>query len=281
MTGITWLMISVAFVRGTHLITKLDVVHWQKSTNKKTETEQQQQHRQPQQQEGQGVDPTCQFCAANCCSIYAYCISCCLKHANIQHSADRFHTCMSACRTSSVSVVNEKEWKSPLKYCFPKDGQPTSVTPRPVPHAISSVESFPKENVIAGRFTDHLPDDGEGVGGGEGVKPTGTSTTPTTTITPSSTDKKSEQQDSILMGLQEQLSRLQQQNKQLSNQIEQLLSVPTTAPSLPATVPSSPTITSANSTNESSTKVQTGSSTTTQFSLVVASLVLWIVIFVL
>jgi len=69
----------------------------------------------------------CQQCKHNCCGVYAYCISCCLQPKNpIQHNfsnpeinIDKFDYCRGVCRTSSRSVINENQWISELKYCFP------------------------------------------------------------------------------------------------------------------------------------------------------------------
>jgi len=69
----------------------------------------------------------CLKCKDNCCNVYAYCISCCLqpKHpiqpnfSNPEMNIDKFDYCRGVCRTNSRSVVNENQWKSDLKYCFP------------------------------------------------------------------------------------------------------------------------------------------------------------------
>jgi len=82
----------------------------------------------------------CQECKENCCSIYAYCISCCLQPANpMQHpnfstpepNPDKFEYCRVVCRTSSRSVINEKQWISELKYCFPTHDFPLLVKDLP------------------------------------------------------------------------------------------------------------------------------------------------------
>jgi len=65
-------------------------------------------------------------CKNNCCMTYAYCVSCCLNPLNpIQDNAgdseqsDKFLYCRNVCRLSSGNVINEHQWISELKYCFP------------------------------------------------------------------------------------------------------------------------------------------------------------------
>eukprot|EP01125_Pyxidicula_operculata_P018017 TRINITY_DN637_c0_g1_i1.p1 TRINITY_DN637_c0_g1~~TRINITY_DN637_c0_g1_i1.p1 ORF type:complete len:951 (-),score=409.30 TRINITY_DN637_c0_g1_i1:178-3030(-) len=69
---------------------------------------------------------SCHSCNYNCCSVYSYCVSCCLNPENEYFSSNpasykhRFELCVSSCRTSSSSVVNENQWVSEKKHCFPK-----------------------------------------------------------------------------------------------------------------------------------------------------------------
>ncbi|KAG7202109.1 hypothetical protein KM043_004778 [Ampulex compressa] len=88
---------------------------------------------------------SCKTCnVQGCCSIYEYCVSCCL-HPGKQvksrkdtasraeqrshrdedpvkirlRSLDRFQVCLAACRTSSASVRHENTYKDPhLKHCY-------------------------------------------------------------------------------------------------------------------------------------------------------------------
>jgi len=156
-------------------------------------------------------DFPCDYCQSNCCTIYAYCISCCLKHSTA-NDVKRFDKCTAACRTSSVSVVNEKEWKSPLKYCFPKDGNFRSHTPK---GHVNKVEDFPKETTVTGR---QIPESGDILYDEE------TSRNSTVTSNSGSDKSKSTQSDpsNLVVTLQEQLSKLRQENEQLATQIEHL-----------------------------------------------------------
>jgi len=85
----------------------------------------------------------------NCCSIYEFCVSCCLNpsensalhrrsYTSISQSAspalrelykieDDFEFCMAICRTSSRSVINQNKFKSQYKYCFSDSGPEISV----------------------------------------------------------------------------------------------------------------------------------------------------------
>ncbi|XP_036143859.1 SREBP regulating gene protein [Monomorium pharaonis] len=84
---------------------------------------------------------SCKTCnPQGCCTIYEYCVSCCLHpdkqirsrkdmlvgSAKIQkdvgkpiRNSDRFQICLAACRTSSSSVRHENTYKDPLaKHCY-------------------------------------------------------------------------------------------------------------------------------------------------------------------
>nr|XP_009673228.1 PREDICTED: UPF0454 protein C12orf49 homolog [Struthio camelus australis] len=81
---------------------------------------------------------SCDSCLPNgCCSVYEYCVSCCLQ-PNKQHLLerflnraaiafqnlfmaveDRFELCLAKCRTSSQSVQHENTYRDPIaKYCY-------------------------------------------------------------------------------------------------------------------------------------------------------------------
>ncbi|XP_061528768.1 SREBP regulating gene protein isoform X2 [Phycodurus eques] len=80
----------------------------------------------------------CKSCLANgCCSIYEYCVSCCLrpdKRALLERFLNRaaggfqnlftavedlFELCLAKCRTSSQSVQHENTYRNPqAKYCY-------------------------------------------------------------------------------------------------------------------------------------------------------------------
>jgi len=76
----------------------------------------------------------CIQCRDNCCGVYVYCISCCLQpknpiqpnFSNPEMNIDKFDYCRGVCRTSSRSVINENQWKSELKYCFPNQNSYSS-----------------------------------------------------------------------------------------------------------------------------------------------------------
>ncbi|XP_011687872.1 PREDICTED: UPF0454 protein C12orf49 homolog isoform X1 [Wasmannia auropunctata] len=85
---------------------------------------------------------SCKTCnPQGCCTIYEYCVSCCLHpdkqirgrkdvltgSAKVQknvgrtpvRNSDRFQICLAACRTSSSSVRHENTYKDPLaKHCY-------------------------------------------------------------------------------------------------------------------------------------------------------------------
>ncbi|XP_017290197.1 SREBP regulating gene protein [Kryptolebias marmoratus] len=80
----------------------------------------------------------CKSCLANgCCSIYEYCVSCCLQPDKqpllerfLNRAAkgfqnlftaveDHFELCLAKCRTSSQSVQHENTYRNPqAKYCY-------------------------------------------------------------------------------------------------------------------------------------------------------------------
>ncbi|XP_030075566.1 SREBP regulating gene protein [Microcaecilia unicolor] len=81
---------------------------------------------------------SCESCLTNgCCSIYEYCVSCCLQPnkqlllerflnraaAGFQNLflavEDHFELCLAKCRTSSQSVQHENTYRNPIaKYCY-------------------------------------------------------------------------------------------------------------------------------------------------------------------
>jgi len=167
-----------------------------------------------------------------------------------QRFKDKFDYCLAACRTSSLSVINEKEWKSPLKYCYPKDGitHESVKTFKPSSSSISdTVESFPKGSTVNGRSSsvaqfptteneESAPQDGPKelknlvpesgqVGGTQ--QPDANSPQQSVSDT-RGVDEKIEdikqvqnKQENLLESLQEQLSKLMQENQQLSSQLEE------------------------------------------------------------
>lgn len=70
----------------------------------------------------------------HCCTVYEYCVSCCLAPSNrellkqsfaqrktehlYKHVNTVFQYCSTRCRTSSKSVVFENKYKTNLKHCF-------------------------------------------------------------------------------------------------------------------------------------------------------------------
>jgi len=69
---------------------------------------------------------SCTYCNNSCCTSYAYCVSCCLHpdnskgdNASSTEETDKYIYCRNVCRLNSRSVINEREWKSEMKYCFP------------------------------------------------------------------------------------------------------------------------------------------------------------------
>jgi len=84
------------------------------------------------------VQYSCDSCRRNnCCSIYEYCISCCLhpdkknilenvlgkatEQNNVLFTSvtDHFELCLAKCRTNSQSVQHENSYKDPkAKYCY-------------------------------------------------------------------------------------------------------------------------------------------------------------------
>ncbi|KAK9503686.1 hypothetical protein O3M35_010194 [Rhynocoris fuscipes] len=81
---------------------------------------------------------SCDTCKENgCCSIYEYCVSCCLQpnkkellQGVLQRAPDTFHVvfasvtdhyelCLAKCRTSSLSVQHENSYRDPsAKHCY-------------------------------------------------------------------------------------------------------------------------------------------------------------------
>ncbi|XP_014244259.1 UPF0454 protein C12orf49 homolog [Cimex lectularius] len=86
----------------------------------------------------QNVRYSCETCRDNgCCSIYEYCVSCCLQpnkkallQGMLQRAPDTFHVvfasvtdhyelCLAKCRTSSLSVQHENSYIDPsAKHCY-------------------------------------------------------------------------------------------------------------------------------------------------------------------
>ncbi|KAE8635326.1 hypothetical protein XENTR_v10002583 [Xenopus tropicalis] len=81
---------------------------------------------------------SCETCLSNgCCSVYEYCVSCCLQPNKqlllerflnraavafqnlFQAVEDHFELCLAKCRTSSQSVQHENTYRNPIaKYCY-------------------------------------------------------------------------------------------------------------------------------------------------------------------
>ncbi|XP_075754298.1 SREBP regulating gene protein isoform X2 [Pelodiscus sinensis] len=65
---------------------------------------------------------SCDSCLPNgCCSVYEYCVSCCLQpNKNLFMAVeDHFELCLAKCRTSSQSVQHENTYRDPVaKYCY-------------------------------------------------------------------------------------------------------------------------------------------------------------------
>eukprot|EP01133_Synstelium_polycarpum_P011488 gene11488-13398_t len=79
------------------------------------------------------------FCSAenfHCCNEYEFCVSCCMstdkvsilesilakmidKGVNPSYLRNQFDLCTTACRTSSKSLIHQREYKQPsLKFCY-------------------------------------------------------------------------------------------------------------------------------------------------------------------
>lgn len=89
---------------------------------------------------------SCETCEpSGCCSIYEYCISCCMhpnKKALLQRIVsqasetfkmlyasvtDHFELCLAKCRTSSRSVQHENSYRDPkAKHCYAEDPPPSN-----------------------------------------------------------------------------------------------------------------------------------------------------------
>ncbi|XP_014287710.1 SREBP regulating gene protein [Halyomorpha halys] len=81
---------------------------------------------------------SCETCKGNgCCSIYEFCVSCCLQpnkkellqgvlrrapstfHVVFASVTDHYELCLAKCRTSSLSVQHENSYRDPTaKHCF-------------------------------------------------------------------------------------------------------------------------------------------------------------------
>jgi len=201
------------------------------------------------------IEYSCHFCFQNCCSVYAYCVSCCLNPSNQmvavpgQKSNDKFDYCLAACRTSSLSVVNEKQWKSPMKYCYPKEKFNSNTNaPRVDAHPVISInndiESYPSEDntlrseasakKVGENSTDsqnstessmtiehgvfkanNTQENSEPSKKSRDVIPPQSSSAP-----PPPSQSPSPTKDDILLGLQEKVEKLVQENQQLSTELE-------------------------------------------------------------
>ncbi|PRP88169.1 hypothetical protein PROFUN_03992 [Planoprotostelium fungivorum] len=87
---------------------------------------------------------SCEYCDLinKCCRTYENCVSCCLNpkeppalgslHLSRYPLQDsdftRFERCQMACRTSSLSLLHENTYRSPLKHCF-ADKPPPLIPP--------------------------------------------------------------------------------------------------------------------------------------------------------
>eukprot|EP01124_Arcella_intermedia_P027744 TRINITY_DN5490_c0_g1_i2.p1 TRINITY_DN5490_c0_g1~~TRINITY_DN5490_c0_g1_i2.p1 ORF type:complete len:287 (-),score=39.43 TRINITY_DN5490_c0_g1_i2:23-883(-) len=98
-------------------------------------------------------------CKDNCCKVYAFCISSCLDpqipiHSNFSTSDIRkFDYCTEICRTNSKSIINENQWKSDLKYCYPTEATTKEVTdeqePSNIEYAIVSKDQISDISAIS------------------------------------------------------------------------------------------------------------------------------------
>ncbi|KAL1140834.1 hypothetical protein AAG570_000762 [Ranatra chinensis] len=96
---------------------------------------------------------SCYTCNRNgCCSIYEYCVACCLNpdkkellqavlsrapaafHVVFASVSDHYELCLAKCRTSSLSVHHENSYRDPsAKHCFTDN----MATVQPHPHRVS------------------------------------------------------------------------------------------------------------------------------------------------
>lgn len=100
---------------------------------------------------------SCATCdvAAQCCTSYEHCVSCCLKpghpgsdpktvqssyrarnHPETGHWASAFDFCAGTCRTTRESTAHENAFISPAHFCFSATGVPRYPEPDPEPPAL-------------------------------------------------------------------------------------------------------------------------------------------------
>jgi len=193
-------------------------------------------------------EDSCQECKVNCCGIYAYCVSCCLQPQNPMQPnfsspdftpVDKFDYCRTVCRTSSRSVINENQWKSDLKYCFPNQLTPLPSKPIPSETPLDEKTTGFREKIISfasvlpTKTDDYLNDDKQ-----KSTKPPEpTTTVPTPQIFPdedmevtlSEIAENQKKQETLLEKLEEKMKKLveenqhlAQENKNLSEKLEQV-----------------------------------------------------------
>jgi hypothetical protein len=108
--------------------------------------------------DGGGSAFSCATCdvAAQCCTSYEHCVSCCLKpghpgsdagtvasafrarnHPETGHWASAFDFCAGTCRTTRESTAHENAFISPAHFCFSASGVPRYPEPDPEPPALA------------------------------------------------------------------------------------------------------------------------------------------------
>jgi len=175
---------------------------------------------------------SCTMCTDNCCTTYAYCVSCCLFPSNPQlvtHPNDKFSYCIDVCRLTSSSVVNEQKWKSGMKYCFlgTQFAQNNNYTENGKQDN-DTIITFPRsrgDHVLDGKVIPKSPEEKTLEIAGE--KPSNSDEIGLSTV--SEITKVQKEQDNLLMQLEGEMKRLIQQiqilvaeNKVLTTEIATL-----------------------------------------------------------
>jgi hypothetical protein len=156
---------------------------------------------------------SCNECKNNCCSMYAYCVSCCLSPEHPAQSnysntdpTDKFSYCKEVCRFR-IGVINE-QWKSGMKYCFPRSNE-TGVVSESKDGASDGDKEFEAESPVYDQLAAQKPADG-------------------LLDRFSTISKFQKQQGDLLIQLEEELKKLiqanhilQTENKDLSNKLAQ------------------------------------------------------------
>jgi len=101
---------------------------------------------------------SCQNCntSASCCSIYEYCVSCCMapehsyvrehvsKHSDsriLKNAKNSFDFCKGVCRTNSKSIYLQNKYRNEDKYCYGVEAPPLQNTTETIVTPVNLIDS--------------------------------------------------------------------------------------------------------------------------------------------